>query len=190
MVKKTIVVLVCVLALLLTWHIVSAHAIAVACLPRMGINVTKPPEQIICQFTQPLQQSTISLQVTDPNGVRVDKNDTHFYENDEWTLVVSLDRSKMPPGIYTVKWQVTDTLDFGQTASTFQFGVNTVVPPTPTPVLPGVPITPTPTQPAGSSPTELISRFLIGVGILLLLAMGILFWRIRSGPNVNENDLK
>lgn len=186
--KTKIAFLVVALTFLSTFHIVSAHAIAVACLPRMGINVTQPPAQIICQFSQPLQPSTISMQVTDANGNRVDKNDTHFYENDDWTLVVSLDTSKMPAGIYTVKWQVTDTLDFGQTSSTFQFGVNTVVPPTPTAVLPGVAMTPTPIQPqpSSSSPTDLISRFLIGVGIVLLVAMGVLFWRTRTSKDAPE----
>lgn len=61
------------------------------------------------------------------SGERVDKNDTHFYQNDNYSVVVSLDTTKMSQGIYTASWQVTDTLDFGTTNGTFQFGVDTVV---------------------------------------------------------------
>jgi methionine-rich copper-binding protein CopC len=181
--KKGIAFALVALALLSTPHIVSAHAIPLACLPRFGITVTKPPAQIICQFSDPLNRNNISMTVTDPNGQRVDKNDTRFYENDDHTLVVSLDTERMQPGIYTVRWQVLDTVDQGLTSGEFQFGVNTVVPPTPTPVLPGVPMTPTPAAPTNNTTTELISRFLIGVGVVVLLAVGVLFWRIRSHPS-------
>lgn len=186
--KKTFVLLALVLALFAIPQIVSAHAIAMACLPRMGINVTRVPEQVLCQFNEPLVPSKILMMVTDAKGTRVDKNDTHFYEDDNYTLVVSLDTAKVTQGIYTVTWKVTDTLDQGETSSTFQFGVNTVVPPTPTAVLPGIPITPvTPTQPTSNPATDLIARFLIGVGVVVLLAMGVLFWRLQSGTSANAN---
>src|SRR6266496_1339161 len=132
--KIIFALLVLILTLLSSPPIASAHAVPLACLPRIGINVTTPPAQLICQFNQPLQASSISLSVTKANQERVDKNDTHFYENDDYTIAVSLDTSKMTQGIYTANWQVTDTLDFGTTNGTFQFGVNTVVPPTPTAV--------------------------------------------------------
>lgn len=187
MVKKTIAIFILAVSFLLAWQVVSAHAIAVACLPRMGITVPTAPTQIICQFSQPLQPTSISMQVTDANGTRVDKDDVHFYGNDDWTLVISLDTTKMPAGIYTVKWQVTDTLDFGVTNSTWQFGVQTIVPPTPTAVLPGVPMTPVPTQTASTTtPNDLISRFLIGIGVVLLGAMGFLFWRMRTGRQPDQ----
>jgi hypothetical protein len=91
-----------------------------------------------------------------------------------------LDTTNMPPGIYTVAWEVEDTIDRGLTSGTFQFGVNTVVPPTPTPVLPGEVMTPVPVQPNGNPTADLISRFMLGVGIAVLLAVGVLFWRMRS----------
>lgn len=186
--KKLFAYVVLTLALFSTPHMVSAHAIAIACLPRMGITVSKPPEQIICQFNEPLVPASISMTVTNANGQRVDKNDTRFYENDDHSLVVSLDTAKMSTGLYTVKWQVTDTLDLGMTGSQFQFGVNTVVPPTPTAVLPGVPITPVPVQPADNPAMDLIPRFLIGVGVVLLAAVGVLFWRMRRGENVENSE--
>lgn len=185
--RKASALLALVLALAAMPHVVLAHAIAMACLPRMGINVTKVPTQVLCQFSQPLVPSSISMMVTDASGARVDKNDTRFYENDDYTLVVSLDTAKVTQGIYTVKWKVTDTLDFGETSSTFQFGVNTIVPPTPTAVLPGIPIMPVTTQPTSNPATELIARFLIGIGGVVLLAMGVLFWRLRSSTKTDAS---
>lgn len=186
--KKFVAFAVLALALFSTAHSVSAHAVAIACLPRMGISVSSPPAQIICQFNEPLQTSSISMTVTDATGQRVDKNDTRFYENDDHTLVVSLDSSKMSQGIYTVQWQVTNTVDFGMTSGQFQIGLNTVVPPTPTAVLPGVPMTPTPVQPVSDGASELIPRFLIAVGIVMFAAVGVLYWRMRKSAKAENSE--
>jgi methionine-rich copper-binding protein CopC len=180
-------------ALLLTWHVVSAHAIPLACLPRIGTSVKQPPEQLICQFSDPLNPNNISMTVMDTSGQRVDKDDLHFYNDDDHTLVVSLDTAKMPQGIYNVKWQVQDTVDQGLTYGEFQFGVNTVLPPTPTPVLPGVAMTPVPVavQPTTNPTADLISRFFIGVAVVVLAAVGILFWRMRASEKQElESDVE
>ncbi|MCI0478815.1 MAG: hypothetical protein L0Y55_21435, partial [Anaerolineales bacterium] len=68
-----------------------------------------------------------------------------------------------------------------------QFGVNTVVPPTPTVILPGqVIVTPSAqnTAAASNGATELISRFFIGLGIVVLAVMGVLYWRMRQRKEV------
>ena len=178
--KKFFAFLVLALALLTSPRIVSAHAIALACLPRMGINLTSLPTQVICQFNEPLIPASVSMTVTDANGTRVDKNDVRFFENDDHTLVVSLDTEKMSGGLYTVKWRTQSVADQAFTNGEFQFGVNTVVPPTPTAVLPGVVMTPTPIAPQPSGVSDLIPRFLIGVGVVVLIATGVLFWRMRQ----------
>ncbi len=184
--KKIIALVIVLLAGLCATQIVSAHAIPLACLPRFGMTVSKPPAELICQFSDPLNPTNISMMVSDAQGQRVDKNDTHFYPEDNHTLVVSLDTAKMPPGIYTVKWQVLDTVDQGLTNGEFQFGVNVVVPPTPTPQLPGVAMTPTPVAPMSNTTVDLISRFLIGAGVVVLIAVGVLFWRMRSAQGESE----
>lgn len=187
--KPILAFLVLTLVFFSTLRIASAHAVPLACLPRIGINVTTPPAELICQFNQPLQASSISLSVKNASGERVDKNDTHFYQNDNYTIVVSLDTAKMPQGIYTASWQVTDTLDFGTTNGTFQFGVNTVVPPTPTAVLPSLPAATVTPQPTDNPTTDLISRFLIAVGVLVLIVIGVMFWRLRgSGRDAPGNE--
>lgn len=168
--------------LLASAQLAYAHAVVMACLPRVGFNVAQPPAQLICQFNEPLHPENISLIVTDSTGQRVDRNDAAFYQGDNQTLMVSLDTSKMRDGVYTARWQVQDTLDDGTTNGEFQFGVNTAVPPTPTAVLPGVPMTPTPIQ-AQNSPSDLISRFLIAAGVIVLVAVGVIYWRMRKGEN-------
>jgi len=179
--KKLVAVVVIAVLFFSTSHLALAHAVPLACLPRFGINLTTPPTELICQFNEPLQPSSISMTVANASGERVDKNDTHFYQNDDHTLVVSLDVTKMTQGIYTANWQVINTIDLGMTSGTFQFGLNTVVPPTPTAVLPSLPSTSAPAQTSNTAATDLISRFLIGVGVAILLAIGVLFWRLRTG---------
>ena len=182
--RKLVLVVALFLALFARPKIVSAHAVVTACAPRIGGNVLQPPARLICQFNQPLDESKSTITVTDAQGQRVDKNDTKFFEGDNQTLVVSLDTTKMKPGIYTAHWNVTDTLDYGNTFGDVQFGVNTAVPPTPTPALPGVAITPTPTQTTDATPT-LVSRFLIGAGVIILGALGVLVWRMRARQNAD-----
>lgn len=177
------------LAFLLTLHIASAHAIPLACLPRFGISVSRPPEQLICQFSDPMNPNNFSMTVVDASGQRVDKNDVRFYEDDDHTLVVSLDTAKMPKGIYKVKWQAQSMIDQGVTSGEFEFGVNTVPPPTPTPVLPGVAMTPVPVQPTSNPTADLVSRFLIASGVIVLAAVGALFWRMRANEKAEpESD--
>jgi methionine-rich copper-binding protein CopC len=168
--------------------VVIAHAVVITCAPLIGGNFSAPPALIICQFNQPLDPTKSTLTVKDANGQRVDKGDSEFFEGDNQTIVVSLDTSKMNNGIYTVHWAVTDTLDYGDTFGDVQFGVNTVVPPTPTAAIPGFAMTPVPVQatpPTGGS-FELISRFLIGIGVIVLAAMVVLVWRIRSAPKTPQ----
>ena len=177
--NKYIPFLFSVIALLLAPHAALAHAVVITCVPRIGSNSLKPPAQLVCQFDQPLDITKSTLTVTDAAGQRVDGSDTQYFLGDHQTLVVSLDPAKMKDGLYSVQWAVTDTLDFGATSGKVQFGVNTIVPPTATPVLPGVAMTPVPVT-TGDGAGTLISRFFVGAGIVVLLAVGVLFWRMRT----------
>lgn len=186
--KKILASVILVLVLVAAPNIASAHAVVVTCAPRIGSNVTEPPALLICQFNQPLDPTKSTLTVMDAHGQRVDMNDSKFFEGDNQTIIVSLDTTKMNAGIYTVHWAVTDTLDYGNTFGDVQFGINTVVPPTPTAALPGSVMTPVPVQTnRNSDPSELISRFLIGLGFVVLAAMGVLAWRIRSGQKAPQD---
>ena len=182
--KKFILTCILAAAWLITAQSVFAHATVYVCAPRIGSTLDRPPAQILCVFDGPLKQSEVTMTVTGPNGERVDKGDARPFEGDAYSYVVSLDTGKMKDGIYQVNWIVLDKGDDTRTSGTVQFGVNTVVPPTPTVLLPGqVVVTPS-AQPttanSNNGTSELVSRFLIGAGIVLLAAMGVLFWRARS----------
>lgn len=191
--KKIFLLLTLALLFSVTPRVVLAHASVVACAPHIGANLEKPPAQIVCLFDQPIDALKVAMLVLGPNGQRVDKNDTRPFEGDKYSIVVSLDTDKMTNGIYNVNWQVTDTLDAGLTSGTVQFGVNTVVPPTPTVLVRGQVIV-TPGAPESAAPqsnsaaAELISRFLIGAGVVLLLAMGFVFWRTRAAGDSASDE--
>lgn len=192
---KRFALLLTLLLLLGTTHrafvpVASAHAIPVGCVPRAGITLDAPPPTVLCIFSTPLVIEKSSLEVVDAQGKRVDKGDVKTYQGDVVSMVVSLDTAKMSAGIYTIRWTANDPLDDSTTNGTLEFGINTVVPPTPTPKLPGFVMTPQPLQTAstanGVTPTELISRFLIAAGVILLGAMGFLFWRVRRAPIMDD----
>ena len=171
-------------------NVVSAHAIPVGCVPRAGITLDAPPPTVLCIFSTPLVIEKSSLEVVDAQGKRVDKGDVKTYQGDVVSMVVSLDTTKMSAGIYTIRWTANDPLDDSTTNGALEFGVNTVVPPTPTPQLPVFVMTPQPLQTAPTSnsvtPTEFVSRFLIAVGVILLVVMGFLFWRVRRAPKFDD----
>ncbi len=195
---KRFALLLTLLLLLGTLHrafvpVVRAHAIPVGCVPRAGITLDAPPPTVLCIFSTPLVIEKSNLEVVDAQGKRVDKGDVKTYQGDVVSLVVSLDIPKMQSGIYTILWTANDPLDDSTTNGTLEFGVNTIVPPTPTPALPGFVMTPQPIQTASNpstfTPTELVSRFLIAIGVVLLIVMGFLFWRVRrAATDSTETD--
>lgn len=176
-------------------QIASAHVGAIGCVPRAGLNLPEPPKVVLCLFSAPLVLEKSSLRVYDAQGNRVDQGDAKPFQGDAISLMVSLDRTKMKPGIYTIRWTTFDATDNATVNGVLEFGINTIVPPTPTPVLPGLVMTSQPAASANNSAasTELISRFFIGAGVALLGAVCILYWRMRRADSsaldaVNEDE--
>lgn len=182
------------LALLATFVLVTAvyaHVVPVGCVPRAGVNLSAPPPQVICLFSGILDLSKSDLQVVDAQGNRVDNDDATPFQDDPTSLIVSLDTAAMEPGIYKIVWTTADFVDRDVISGTIEFGINTIVPPTPTAVLPGFVMTPQPVQTSpdtSSATTDLVSRFLIGVGIVLLAAMGFLFWRSQRAVSASDSQ--
>lgn len=171
--------------------VVYAHVVPVGCIPRPGMNLQTPPSQVLCLFSGEADLTKSSLQVLDAQGNRVDRGDAKPFQGDPASLVVSLDTAAMKPGIYTILWTTADFIDRDVISGTLEFGLDTVVPPTPTAVLPGFVMTPQPIQTStngSNTTTDLISRFLIGVGVALLGAMGFLFWRMQRGQAVSKSS--
>ncbi len=180
------------LLLLLPTATALAHIVPVGCVPRPGVTLDAPPPQVICLFSGILDLNGSDLQVFNAQGDRVDNGDAKPFQDDPTSLIVSLDSAKMGDGIYTVRWITDDFLDTDIISGTVEFGVNTIVPPTPTAVLPGWVMTPQPisSNPNTANPTgELVSRFLIGAGVALLGIMGFMFWRLRrADANATPDD--
>jgi copper transport protein len=179
--------LIVILAALLFATAVYAHVVPVGCVPRAGVNLSAPPPQVLCLFSDTLDLTKSNLEVLDAQGNRVDRGDAKPFQDDPTSLLVTLDTAAMEAGVYTIVWTTADFIDRDVISGTIEFGVNTIVPPTPTAVLPGAVITPQPTQPATNATADLISRFLIGLGVALLAAMGFLFWRMRRRDVVRED---
>jgi methionine-rich copper-binding protein CopC len=170
---------------------VLAHTVPVGCVPRPGVNLDAPPPQVLCLFSGILDLNGSDLQVFDAQGNRVDEGDAKPFQEDPTSLIVTLDTAKMPAGIYTVRWITNDFLDSDIISGTVEFGVNSVVPPTPTAVLPVFILTPQPGPSDTSSANaagELVSRFLIAAGIALLAIMGFLFWRLRRSDSSSVEE--
>lgn len=180
-----------VVATLFLATVVYAHVVPVGCVPRPGVNLRTPPPQVLCLFSGEADLTKSSLQVLDAQGNRVDRGDAKPFQDDPASLVVSLDTAAMEPGIYTIVWTTADFVDRDVISGTLEFGLNTAVPPTPTAVLPGFVMTPQPIQTRAAdtgTTTDLISRFLIGIGVALLAAMGFLYWRMQRGRPAPESS--
>lgn len=71
--------------------------------PNQVIKSKTLPDKVSITFTESPEIRASSIKVIDQNNERVDKNDLKNGDSDK-TLIVSLDSSKLVPGIYTVNW--------------------------------------------------------------------------------------
>lgn len=98
-----------VLWLLLCGGPVLAHARLLQADPAGGERLSKPPEQVRLQFSEPIEAEFTPIKVFDPNGDRVDQDDARVDPEDARVLVSDLE--ELPEGsrtgVYKVEWRVT-----------------------------------------------------------------------------------
>jgi methionine-rich copper-binding protein CopC len=94
-----------------------AHAFLDHASPLVGSTVTSAPREVSLTFTQNLEASFSSVQVTDANGARVDSGKPQVSGN---TMRVGL--KSLPQGTYRVRWQAL-SVDTHKTEGTFTFSV-------------------------------------------------------------------
>jgi copper resistance protein C len=94
----------------------SAHAFLDHANPRVGSTVRTAPREVTLWFTQKLEPSFSSAQVTDASGARVDQG-AHA---EGMQLHVAL--KPLPPGTYRVRWKVL-SVDTHTTQGSFTFRV-------------------------------------------------------------------
>lgn len=117
------------LLLLALASVAYAHAVIDTCTPVPGSTITSAPDKLVCIMTEEVAPRVSMLQVFDASNNEVDKGDSVLDTNDpdRKTLVVSLDTSKMPAGVYTVKWAAVTPDDNGHTDGSFQFTIGAAV---------------------------------------------------------------
>ena len=71
--------------------------------PNQVIKSKTLPDKVTITFTERPEIRASSIKVIDQNNERIDKNDLKNGDSDK-TLIVSLDNSKVVPGLYTVNW--------------------------------------------------------------------------------------
>jgi methionine-rich copper-binding protein CopC len=105
--------------LLATLSSVAAHAHAFLdhASPLVGSTVASAPREVTLTFTQNLESSFSSVQVTDSNGARVDQGKAQVSGN---TMRVGL--KSLSAGTYRVRWHAL-SVDTHKTEGSFTFTV-------------------------------------------------------------------
>lgn len=94
-----------------------AHAFLDHASPLVGSTVSAAPREVTLSFTQSLEPSFSSVEVTGPNGARVDAGKAQISGN---TMRVGLKASG--PGTYHVHWRAL-SVDTHTTQGSFRFSV-------------------------------------------------------------------
>ncbi len=81
------------------------------------------PDKVTITFTERPEIKASSIKVLNSNNERIDSNDLKTTDSDK-TLSVSLDKSKITPGIYTVNWAVLSKDDGHITKGSYVFTID------------------------------------------------------------------
>lgn len=146
--------------------------------PAANAVLTAAPAEVHIWFTQELfrRAGANVIEVSGPDGSRVDRGDTWIDDDDRKHAVVSL-QSDLPVGLYTVRWRNLSVEDGHEGSGEFSFTVVSgevestpqASPVAPTPTQPSAPTAAPPMAPATPAPGDLacFSGMLLG-GLLLL----------------------
>jgi methionine-rich copper-binding protein CopC len=89
----------------------------------IGVNGTLP-EKVVIVFSERPEPKASYIHVTNSNNERVDKNDYGVNSNNPRESLVSVDTSKLKPGIYTVSWLALSRDDGHITKGSYVFTVS------------------------------------------------------------------
>lgn len=153
---------------------ISAQAALINCSPPVSANLPEPPQVLVCRFASPVDGAQSSFQVFNAQGERVDENDTRNFSRDPELVAVTLNQSKMPTGVYAVRWMV--TAEAGGTVWTgeFQIGIRTPVTNAPT----SAPPADARDSSVQASTNDIVRQLIVLVlgGLALVGIGGVLFW--------------
>jgi copper transport protein len=161
-----------------------AHALLQSSDPVAGATVPSAPTQVTITFGEPPDPKLSSIKVLDTAGQPVTSGPTVAVPGQPAQLSVPL--GPLAPGWYTVAWRTVSAVDGHEAAGSFAFGVGvtgagTSAAPSPGAVGPAGPGASTGaatgaavTSSAGPSPLAVGGRFLLYVGLVLLLGLALL----------------
>jgi copper transport protein len=98
-----------------------AHANLMQSDPPAQSSVSRAPDQIQLVFSEPVEPRFIEVSVLDRDRNRVDAGDAQLAAGTNDTVVASL--GDVPPGVYTIAWQVVSTVDGHTTRGLVPFNV-------------------------------------------------------------------
>lgn len=104
---------------------VYGHASPITYIPKPNEiidSVQSTPDKLTILFTESPEPRASSLTVVNSNNERIDNNDLQVSDSDK-SLSVSLDKSKVVPGIYTTNWLVLSKEDGHITRGSYVFTV-------------------------------------------------------------------
>ena len=114
---RTLVTIVSLLLVVLGTGASHAHAFLDHASPLVGSTVGTAPHEVSLSFTQSLEPTFSSVQVTDAKGARVDQGKAQVSGS---TMRIGL--KSLAPGTYRVRWQVL-SVDTHKTQGSFSFQV-------------------------------------------------------------------
>jgi methionine-rich copper-binding protein CopC len=109
---------------------VYAHANPISYSPKSNSIITEDenlPEKVVIIYSERPEPKASYTRVTNSENERVDKNDHKISANNPRESSVSIDASKLKPGIYTVSWLALSKDDGHITKGSYVFTVATVV---------------------------------------------------------------
>ena len=104
---------------------VFGHASPVTYLPEPNEIIDSPksvPDQVTIAFTENPEPRASSIKIMNSNNERIDNNDLRASDSNK-SLSVTLDSSKITPGVYTVNWLVLSKDDGHITKGSYVFSV-------------------------------------------------------------------
>src|SRR5689334_8654803 len=113
--------LACVIAVLSVSGSALAHVRLDHASPKVGAKVAQPPTEVKVWFDDDVIASGCTLEVLDPSGKQIDKEDSHGDASDKTLVIVSLP-ADLSPGKYKVRWRAKCT-DGHTTRGEFKFEI-------------------------------------------------------------------
>ena len=114
------------------WVVSNVQILTVYCHPKPLVYTPQPhqvfdsvhsgPNRVIITFTERPELVASKIQVMDSKNGRVDNRDLEL-EQSEKSLSISLDKSKLMSGLYTVKWVVLSKDDGFITKGSYTFSI-------------------------------------------------------------------